>query len=74
MKSRTEMKSANALRKQSHHPEDPFCAVHPDLAAHRASTVQSEPDQPRISLRGSDDTGQRAHVRADHFVTTRKKK
>ena len=75
MRTGTEMKRANALRKQqSHHAEDPFCAVHPDLAARKASTVQSEPDEPRVSLRQSDTSGLRAHVRAEHIVTARKKK
>jgi hypothetical protein len=75
MSTGVEVKRANALRKQQeHHAEDPFCAVHPDLAARRASTVQSEPEEPRISLRQSDVAGLRAHVRAEHVVTARKKK
>ncbi len=75
MKTGTEMKRSNALRKeQPHHTEDPFCAVHPDLAARKSSIVQSEPDEPRVSLRRSDTTGLRAHVRAEHVVTARKKK
>jgi len=75
MRTGTEMKRANALRKQQeHHPEDPFCAVHPDLAARTSSVVQSEPDEPRVSLHRSDTTGLRAHVRAEHVVTARKKK
>jgi hypothetical protein len=74
MKTGTEMKRSNALRKeQPHHTEDPFCAVHPDLAARKSSIVQSEPDEPRITLRRSEPAGPRAHVRAEH-VTARKKK
>jgi hypothetical protein len=75
MRAGTEMKRANALRKQqSHHTEDPFCAVHPDLAARTSSNVQSEPDEPRVSLRRSDSKGLRAHVTSEHVVTARKKK
>jgi len=75
MRTGTGMKRANALRKQQeHHPEDPFCAVHPDLAARTSSVVQSEPDEPRVSLRRSDTTGLRAHVRAEHVVTAKKRK
>ena len=75
MKTGTEMKRSNALRKeQPHLPEDPFCAVHPELAARKSSIVQSEPDEPRIILRRSEPAGPRAHVRAEHVVTARKKK
>jgi hypothetical protein len=75
MRTDTEMKRSNALRKEQQHiPEDPFCAVHPDLAAHKSSIVQSEPDEPRITLRRSEPAGPRAHVRAEHVVTARKKK
>jgi hypothetical protein len=75
MKSGTEMKRTNAIRKQQeeHHADDPFCAVHPDFAARPSRIMQSEPE-PRIPLRHVEPSSLRAHVKAEHVIIARKKK
>jgi hypothetical protein len=78
MNSETGMKRSSAVRKAqkatNHNSDNPFCAAHPDLSAHGPSAMQSDPETVQGTFRRTEDSGLRAHVRADHVVTAKKRK
>jgi hypothetical protein len=78
MNSETGMKRSSAVRKAEkptvHNSDSPFCAAHPDLSAHGPSAMQSDPEAVYGTFRRTDDSGLRAHVRAEHVITAKKRK
>jgi hypothetical protein len=73
MKRSTEIRKAQ--KATPHSSDNPFCAAHPDLSAQGPSATQSDPEAAdHRSFRRTEDSGLRAHVRADHVVTAKKRK
>jgi hypothetical protein len=71
------MKRSSTVRKAqkttSHNNDSPFCAAHPDLSTHGPSATQSDSVATHGTFRRTEDSGLRAHVRAEHVVTKKRK-
>jgi len=73
MQTGTEMRRSNAVRKtDQHEAADPFCAVHPDLSAHKPKGLVSDGESQFVRI--SEPPSPRAHTSRDRVMVARKKK